>query len=200
MENIIINKGFVIRGYYVPPFNLVPGKLIRIYIPNFSLLGETLGYDLALEIIRLFSKSQEWEGIKILLPIPYAKNYNQNFWERNIIHQTAGRYLVKKFGATYNQVNDILDKFEVRTNECLSRMKFSDRKLLTIEGLFIRNRLLTFDYYGVSPVGVDKINYVIKQALDKGKCAIGLDNLQFIEEVEPYDNIERIIVSQLMRV
>ena len=44
----------------------------------------------------------------------------------------------------------------------LSRMEFTEKKLLIIKVLFSKNEVLSFDYYGIGPSGVDKMNYIIK--------------------------------------
>ena len=183
------------RGYYVPPFEVKPRKLIRIYIPNFSRINEPLGFDLALELIDLFSKKKAVSGLDVSLPIPYAKNYQQSFWEKNILIRNAKRYLIKKFSIIPLEADYILLRLGIESNESMSRLGFGKRKALTIKGLVTCNEAVTFDYYGISFDSIDKINYVIKQELDNRKSFIGFDNLQYMGETEPYDCFERIIVE-----
>ena len=201
MNKLVINEGCTIHGCYIPPFELVPGKLIRIYAPNFSPANEPLGFQFASELVELFSRNKKTKGLKVALSIPYAKNYRQKFWDRNIKIETSRMYLTNKFKSTPTQADEIIHELELDANIPFSRIELTERtfltKLLTIKGLFIKNEALSFDYYGIGPSGEDKMNRIIKQELGKGRCAIGFDNLQFLEEAEPYDCFERIIVESI---
>lgn len=196
MNSIAESKGFEIRGYWIPPFKLLPGKLIRIYIPNFSRLNEPLGFDLALELVDIFAKRNAVSGLDIEHPITYAKNYQYTFLKDYIFPITIKNYLVKKLKVDIKQANSILSYLLISPSQKLNITGYAEKKIATILGLFTRNQAVIFDYYGMSFLDMEQIGIALKQEIDKGKCAIGFDNLQYIEETEPYENFERIILSE----
>jgi hypothetical protein len=51
-----------------------------MYIPNFSESNEPLGFDLALELIEIFSQSRPEKGLVVKQAIPYARHYSQNLF------------------------------------------------------------------------------------------------------------------------
>ncbi|QNE40019.1 hypothetical protein F1C16_10840 [Hymenobacter sp. NBH84] len=154
-----------------------------------------MGFDLALELVDLLSKNKVVAGLSISVPVPHAKNYQQNFLERNISIKTAKQYLLKKFNIVSSRADNILDDLGISANERISWLKWSKRKALTIKGLLANNNIISFDYYGISADSIDWINDIIQHELNKEKCFIGFNNLQYMEEQEPYDNFERIVVA-----
>lgn len=194
---LIASQGFTIRGYYVPPFEAEAGKLVRIYIPNFSVTNEKLGFDFSLELCELLYKNKVVVGLNITTSVLYAKNHQHNFWERNFSIKTTKQYLTKKLGVTSGQADDILAELGMSATERMDCLKWSKRKALTMKALLVYNSIISFDYYGISADSIDWVNDVIKHELDKGKCLIGFDNLQYMEEQEPYDSFERVVVTYI---
>lgn len=195
MNPIIENKGFEIRGHWIPPFKLGSGKLIRIYIPNFSMSNQLLGFDLAQELAEIFMNSRPEKGLAVKGQVPYARDYSQNLFAEKIFPLTVAKYLTGKLKVEKDKAKCILAQLGISECQHINETGFTDRKCLTISGLFYSNYALLFDYYGSDAMSMRLIDKLIKSELDKGKCAVGFDNLQYMEDKEPFENVERVIIK-----
>jgi hypothetical protein len=94
------------------------------------------------------------------------------------------------------EAKTILLNLGIESTRRLDRLSFSERKYLTISGLFCIHNALLFDYFGIDAMNLGLIDTLIKAEIDKGKCAIGFDNLQYMDTFEPFENIERMIINK----
>ncbi|MDO1452016.1 hypothetical protein Q0590_37450 [Rhodocytophaga aerolata] len=190
------SQGFIIRGYLIPPFELKSGKLIRIYIPNFSENNEILGVDLATELIEVFKQSRPEKGLIVKESLPYAKNYAQNRLAEKLFPLSVQKYLTTNLKVPKEEAESIISELGIEPSRRLDKISFTERKYLTISGLYSSNEAIMFDYYGVDAMNIELVNRLIKSKVSKGKCAIGFDNLQYMETNEPFENVERLIIKK----
>jgi hypothetical protein len=175
---------------------LKSGKLIRIYIPNFSVGNQPLGFDLTVELIKIFSQSRPEKELIVNETIPYARHYSQNLLFEKLFPLTVEKYLTQKLNVEKEKAKAMLADLGIEATRQLNRISCTENKYLTIRGLFCTKKALLVDYYGLDAMSIGLIDGLIKTELGKGNCAIGFDNLQYMEQSEPFENVERLIIKQ----
>ena len=179
-NSIFQSKEFKINGISVPEFELKNGNLIRIYVPNVWIIK----FDLTIELIKYFQKKNA--------NLPWAKNYSQNSLLERLFPLTVKKYLVHKKKIDEQNASRIADEIGVKLDDKFEKIGFVNRKALIIKALFEKNDSILIDYYGVSAIGIKKLEQIVNAEIEKGKTGIAFDLLEYIEESEPYENIERI--------
>lgn len=184
MTNTIFhNKEFEINGISVPDFELKSGNLIRIYIPSVRIIK----FDLTIESIKHLQKNNA--------NLPWAKNYSQNSFSERLFPLTVKKYLIKKMKIDEQNASRIANELEVGLNDKFERIGFINRKALIIKAHFEKSNSIIIDYYGVSALGIKKLEQIVNSEIEKGKTGIAFDLLEYMEEKEPYENIERIKIT-----
>ncbi|MEE3998756.1 hypothetical protein V1T75_00290 [Tenacibaculum sp. FZY0031] len=184
MANCIFhNKEFELNGISVPEFELKKGKLIRLYIPSVKIIG----FDLTIELIKRFQRENT--------NLPWAKNYSQNSILAKLFPFTIEKYLVKKKKIDKQSAIRIADEIGVKLKDKFEEIGFINRKALIIKALFENNSSILIDYYGVDAIGIKKLERIVNAEIEKGKTGIVFDLLEYIEEKEPFENIERIKIT-----
>ena len=163
------------------------GSLVRIYLPNFNRENVPLGFDLAIELMNRFQQLNS--------DLAWAKNYRQNMIKEFFSPLTVKKYLAKNMQIEADGAREIADELGVELDEKIERIGFTKRKALIIKGTFQQKDSIMLDYYGVDAQSIRFLETVINLEIEKGKCAIGFDNLQYAEKVEPFENIIRIKVA-----
>ena len=105
------------------------------------------------------------------------------------------KYLSKKMKIDEQNASRIADELEVGLNDKFERIGFINRKALIIKAHFEKSNSIIIDYYGVSAIGIKKLERIVNSEIEKGKTGIAFDLLEYMEEKEPYKNIERIKIT-----
>ncbi|PJJ60018.1 hypothetical protein [Hymenobacter chitinivorans] len=195
MQHLVHNTGIVVSGFRLPPFKLTPGKCIRIYVPNFSVLNEPLGADLALELIALLRGQRAGAGLALADPLPYARNFPLTFWESLLFPISLRTYLHRKCQVSYPQADEVLRRLSIPPAGRWGSIGLGRQRMAVTLALLARHEAVVFDYYGLSPVSTEQLNVLITQELAQGKCLIGFDNAQYMEPTEPDAGFERIVLE-----
>jgi len=182
-NSIFHNKEFELNGISVPEFELKSGKLIRLYIPSVRIIG----FDLTIKLIKRFQKKST--------NLPWAKNYSQNSILEKLFPLTVEKYLIKKKKIDKQSAIRIAGEIGVKLNDKFEEVGFINRKALIIKALFEKNNSILIDYYGVDAIGIKKIERIVNTEIEKGKTGIAFDLLEYVEEKEPFENIERIKIT-----
>ncbi|AGC78024.1 hypothetical protein LX97_03114 [Nonlabens dokdonensis] len=182
-NTIFYSKEFEINGISVPDFELRSGKLIRIYVPSVRIIE----FDLTIESIKHLQKTNA--------NLPWAKNYSQNSFIERLFPLTVEKYLIQKMKIDKNNASRIANELDIGLNERLELINFTNRKALIIKAHFEKSNSIIIDYFGVGAVGIKKLEQIVNSEIKKGKTGIAFDSLQYMEENEPYENIERIIIN-----
>ncbi|WP_440880410.1 hypothetical protein [Tenacibaculum sp. C7A-26P2] len=182
-NSIFYNKGFELNGISVPEFELKSGKLVRLYIPSVRIIG----FDLTIELIKRFQKKNN--------NLPWAKNYSQNSILEKLFPLTVEKYLIKKNKIDKRSAIRIADEIGIKLNDKFEKIGFINRKALIIKALFEKNNSILIDYYGVDAIGIKKLERIVNVEIEKGKTGIAFDLLEYVEEKEPFVNIERIKIT-----
>jgi ABC-type branched-subunit amino acid transport system ATPase component len=184
MSKVVFHsKQFNIEGIQIPEFSLSKGELIRIYIPNFNSSKNKLGFDLTIQLVKHFQN------------FPWAKNYSQNILYEFIKSLTVRRYLINKMDIEEKKVVEICQLLKINQTCRLNLLSHTKRKALIITALFANNDIILLDYYGVDQQSLKYLEEIINIEIEKGKSAIGFDNLEFDEGIEPYNNISPIKIK-----
>ncbi|MFI1742872.1 hypothetical protein, partial [Thalassobellus sediminis] len=182
-NSIFHNKEFELNGISVPEFELKSGKLIRLYIPSVRIIG----FDLTIELIKRFQKKNK--------NLPWAKNHSQNSILEKLFPLTVEKYLIKKKKIDKQNAKRIADEIGIKLNDKFEEIGFINRKALIIKTLFEKNSSILIDYYGVDAIGIKKLEGIVNTEIEKGKTGIAFDLLEYVEEKEPFENIERIKIT-----
>ncbi len=182
-NSIFHNKEFELNGISVPEFELKSGKLIRLYIPSVRIIG----FDLTIKLIKRFQKMNT--------DLPWAKNYSQNSILEKLFPLTVEKYLIKKKKIDKQNSIRIADEIGIKLNDKFEEIGFINRKALIIKALFEKNSSILIDYYGVDAIGIKKLERIVNTEIEKGKTGIAFDLLEYVEEKEPFENIERIKIT-----
>jgi hypothetical protein len=180
----------------VPPFELRPGWLVRVYIPNFSQrTHEPLGRDLAAQLagVLQFMAGPAASGADAR---PYARPYEYRLRDRFPWPLSAARYLQRQYQASAEQAGQILQELGLDERQPMSTLAFGLRLLLALKGLWLRHEAVLFDFYGLQADTTQRVEQALAQELARGKAAIAFDNLQFIEPQEPLLYTERVVVTE----
>lgn len=183
--NFFYNKAFEIEGVYIPDFQLKSGRLVRIYISNISY--SFLGFDLTIELIQRFQRKKP--------DLHWAKNYSQNRIIEYLKPLTVGRYLTKKMQIDASSASRIINEIGIKSTDKFDYLSFTHRKALIIKALFEKNDEIILDYTGISNEGISFLEQIVNSEIEKGKSAIAFDNLSYITEQEPFQNIQRIEIT-----
>ncbi|MCF2875194.1 MULTISPECIES: hypothetical protein [unclassified Tenacibaculum] len=184
INSIFHNKEFELYGISVPEFELKKGKLIRLYIPSTRIIG----FDLTIELIKHFQNKNE--------NLPWTKNYSQNSILEKLFPLTVEMYLIKKKKIDKQNAIRIVEEIGIKLNDKFEEIGFINRKALIIKALFEKNNSILIDYYGADAIGIKKLEQIVNTEIEKGKTGIAFDLLEYIEEKEPYENIERIKITK----
>jgi hypothetical protein len=196
VDIVVGNIGFEFENIWIPPFKLQKGKLIKIYVPDFRISGESLGYVFVSKLLKLFSQEVLIPELKMTDPLFYAKPFLLNRFLDFFSPKDLENFLIKKSNISQIQIQDILVKLGLEKTQKIRDLCEAIIKIITIFIKFKKHDVVLFDYYGVGLHDYQKMKGIINEEILKGKCAIGFDRLEYIEEFEPYDNIERIIVKE----
>lgn len=172
-----------INGIFIPDFVLKSRTLIRIYVPSVQIIK----FDLTIELIKHLQKTNA--------NLPWAKNYSQNSFFERLFPLTVGKYLIQKMKIDEQNALRIADELELGLNDKFERLGFVNRKALIIKAHFEKSNSVIIDYYGVSAIGIKKLERIVNSEIEKGKTGIAFDLLEYMEEKEPYENIERIEIN-----
>lgn len=176
-NNIFHSENFEIHGIQIPDFELKSWNLIRIYIPNFINENKSLGFDLAIELIKRFQKKKT--------NLPWAKNHKQNSFSSFFNPLTVYKYLMDKIKIDKVNSERIIKQLKLNPNEKYTHLSFTDKKALSIKAHFEKNDFILLDYYGVPAGEIEILEKIVNADIEKGKSAIAFDNLQFAHKEEP---------------
>lgn len=193
MTFLLRSQGFRRGSCWVPPFELRPGWLVRIYLPNFSQRTNEL---LAGELARQIRPVLQFLAAPDQL-LPYAQPYRHRPLDQLLGPRTAAAYLRRQFQASPAQVGRILRELELATQQPLRRLDWVQRLALAMKGLWLHHEAVLFDFAGLSFTSIEWLEQqVLAAELARGKAAIGFDNRQYLPEQEPLLYTERVIVTE----
>ncbi|RTQ51492.1 hypothetical protein EJV47_06740 [Hymenobacter gummosus] len=192
MTFLLRSVGFRRGTCWVPPFELRPGWLVRVYLPNFSQRSnEPLGRDLAQQIALVLIFLAKPDRL-----LPYARPYQnrrRDYWPWP---PTVARYLRKQHQASPEQVRRIAQELELNERQPMRELGLPQRLALDMKGLWLRYEAVQFDFYGLQADSVAWLEQVLAAELARGKAAIGFDNLQLLPPQEPLLYTERVVVTE----
>ena len=197
---IIKCTGFSLSDFWIPPFELYEGEMARLWIARTSADTPILGYDLHLDLSRLFAKKTFTEGLEVEYPAPFAATIEQWGFMQKMFPLTVDRFLMKRQKLSLKEAKDIKRQLALTGEEEIRRMEFNTRKKLTISALFMRNECITFDYYGLSPSGLEDLEVFVHEYLKNGSSVITFDNLHFLtdeylSQEKPFKQVKHIVVE-----
>lgn len=182
MDLILKCKGIEIEEYFIPPFTLYAGEVVRFWIQIVPKNANKSGYEISQILRKILTSKKEQEGLEINHHIPFAESILEKNILSTIFPLTVKKYLQKKRKLNLTQIQDILQELNLNSKDKIGYLDFTTRKSLSISSLFKKCDCISFDYYGLDPLGTDKIDNLIMKAIKAGKSAIGFDNLYFFEE------------------
>ena len=182
MDLILKCEGIEIEEYFVPPFTLYSGEVVRFWIQIIPNNTNKSGYEISQILREIFSSRKEQEGLKINHQIPFAESILETGILSTIFPLTVRQYLQKRRKLNLTQIQDILQELKLNSKDKIGYLDFTTRKSLSISSLFKKCDRISFDYYGLDPLGTEKIDNLIMKTIRTGKSAIGFDNLYYFEE------------------
>ena len=186
-RDVLLNsKRFKINEFRIPEFTLRKGEMIRFWV----------------EIIpRLEADSDGYWGAKKMQET--IKSFNQKGKEIRIcplrvkrklfeymVPITAGDYLKKRYNfLTEEEIESVLMQFKIKPEFKIKALGTAHQKVFSIICEFQNNKIVSFDYYGLSPATEEQLTTFVKSELSKGKSAISFDNLHYKSENADSDRI-----------
>lgn len=192
MTFVLRSAGFRRGSCWVPPFELRPGWLVRMYLTNFSQRTNEL---LAGELARQISSVLQF----LAAPdhaLPYAHPYQPRWHEQLLRPLTVTRYLQKHHQASPAQGRRIAQELGLDERQALRGLGWSRRLALALKGCWLHHEAVLFDFSGLSFESMEWLEEVLAVELARGKAAIGFDNLQFLQPQEPLLYTERVVVKE----
>ena len=178
------SKPFKIEGIQIPEIVLTKGKLVRLYIPN--LIKKDVHKDLKLRIINHFQNKDH---------VPWAKNFSSNSLIEKLYPLTVERYLLRVMKLDKYLAIQAIEEIEVNFEDRFHYLDHIKKRALIIKANFLKYDVILFDYYAIGALGIKFIENVVNTEIEKGKSAIAFDILQYMEDYEPFSNIQRLTVD-----
>ena len=190
---LLRNKSFKINEYVVPEFTLKEGEMIRFWVEIIpEIENDTDGY---------WGTKKMQNTIQYLnrknLRIEYCSNkVKRNFFDfLNPI--STGEYLKSKFELRNKEVEEILSQFDIRPKYKVRNLGTSHQKIFSIICGFQKSKIVSFDYFGLSPNTEEQLTTFVKTEIDKGKAAISFDSFHYKSEIERSENIINLDIRRI---
>ncbi|WP_024771853.1 hypothetical protein [Aquimarina macrocephali] len=188
MNNTVFhNKKFELNGVPIPDFELVSGKIIKVYVPNFDSENNGLGYKFCLHLSERF-KNQNSE-------LMWIKEYSETRFRKFLKPISVGDFIIDQLKTDYQTAQNISEYLELDFNEKVKNLILGKGKALAIKCNFEKYNMLIFDYYGIGASEIDYVERIVNSEIRKGKSAIIFDRLEFQRKKELYENIEPIKIK-----
>lgn len=181
------SSSFEFKGIPIPEFNLKSGKLIRLCVPNFDSMGNSLVHEFRFELLRHYEKE--------IPKAMWSKEYEENLFRRYLNPLTVENYIRKKMNTDRITAKSISDYLELNCKEKIYKLILGKRKALAIKCDFEKHDTLIFDYYGVGANEIQYLEKIVDSEIKKGKCGIAIDRLGFYQKDEVNKSIEQIKIT-----
>lgn len=182
---LLQSQGFKINEFQIPNFALNNGEMIRFWvqiIPRSE--NDTDGY---------WSAAKMQETIQELNSRDKSIKICPNRIKRNLIDyikpKTISEYMRNRFGYSKNEIEKLISQFEIKPDYQIKNLGTGHQKVFSILCEFQRNRIVLFDYYGLSPHTEEQLTKFVKNELSKGKSVISFDNLYYKPEIPDSEQI-----------
>jgi len=184
MTNTIFHSSkFEFKGIPIPEFDMESGKLIRLCIPNFDSDGNDLVRDFRYELLNHFEK--------IIPKSKWSKEYSKSGILKLWKSITVEDYVINKLNTDKTKAKKIAEYLELDFKEKVDKLILGKRKALAIKCDFEKYETLIFDYYGVGANEIEYLERIVDAEIEKGKCGIAIDRLEFNQNDETNKNINR---------
>tara|TARA_R110001606_G_scaffold388956_1_gene554638 strand:- start:30 stop:617 length:588 start_codon:yes stop_codon:yes gene_type:complete len=188
MTNTIFHSAkFEFKGVPIPKFNMESGKLIRLCVPNFDSNGNNLVHDFRYELLNHFEKiipKSKWSK-------EYSKSGILKFWKSITVED----YVINKLMVDKTKAKKIAEYLGLDFKEKVDKLTLGKRKALAIKCDFEKYETLIFDYYGVGASEIEYLEKIVDAEIVKGKCGIAIDRLEFNQNDEMNNNINRVKIT-----
>jgi hypothetical protein len=185
------SKPFTIHGFHIPEIVVTKGKLVRIYVPNCLKYKVPKDLDISEVIADHFLQVDPF--------LMLVKHFDYHtFWER-IKPLTVEHYLLQRMNLEPYKALQIAEEMDVDLKDRFSDIGATKRRTLTIKAHFQKFDCIVFDYYAIDALGIKFMEDMINTEIEKGKSAIAFDNLAYMEDSEPYANIQRVEIFAQLR-
>lgn len=184
MTNTIFHSSkFEFKGIPIPEFDIKSGKLIRLCVPNFDSNGNDLVHVFRYDLLNHFEK--------IIPESKYSKEHSKSgilkLWKSISVEE----YIINKLNVDKNKAKKIAEYLELDSQEKVDKLILGKRKALAIKCDFEKHEILIFDYYGVGAKEFEYLEKIVDGEIKKGKCGIAIDRLEFNQNDETNNNINR---------
>ncbi|GAA0734407.1 hypothetical protein GCM10009430_49360 [Aquimarina litoralis] len=181
------NQKFKHKGIPIPKFDMKFGRLIRLCVPNFDSKGNSLVHSFRYGLLSHFEE--------VIPGAKWSKRYKESLFRRYIKPLTVENYISKKLSMDSTNSKIIWEYLELDPKEKLNNLTTGKSKALAIKCDFKKYDTLIFDYYGVSANEIDFLDRVVDEEIQKEKCGIAIDRLEFNQNNEVNKNVEQIKVT-----
>ncbi len=178
---------FEIKGIKIPAFKLESKKLVRLCLPNFDAEGNDLVHDFRYGLLSYFEK--------IIPKIKWSKEYSETGFRKLLKPITVEKFIMDRLNLSKTESKIIAEYLELDSTEKLNKLNFGKQKALAIKCDFESYQTLVFDYYGITANENDYLEKIVDAEIEKGKCAIAIDRLEFNQKDETNKNINRVKIS-----
>lgn len=193
-------EGFHPKGYCVPAFYLTKGHFLRIWVelaanPTLSVnIGN--GYKLIPDMIRYLSGRKRKQEIILTTAFSVTPKIKEGFIRRRFFPQTVSDYLIKN--GLHNPENIMeLTQFNINPDTYLKSLDF---RLLLLFEIYIglkKSDTVIFNYAGLGPGEEKLLTSFVKKQLHLGKTVVGIDNLNFISDIDNAPNIINLKITRI---
>ena len=188
MTNTIYHSSkFDFKGIPIPEFDMESGKLIRLCIPNFDSDGNDLVRDFRYGLLNHFER--------IIPKSKWSKEYSKSGILKLWKPITVEDYVINKLNTDKTKAKKIAEYLELDFKEKVDKLILGKRKALAIKYDFEKYDTLIFDYYGVGANEIEYLERIVDTEIGKGKYGIAIDRLEFNQNDETNENINRIKIT-----
>ncbi|NMH89973.1 hypothetical protein [Flavivirga algicola] len=178
---------FEFEGISIPEFDVEYGKLIRLCIPNFDSMGNSLVHRFRYGLLNRFEEK--------IPKAKWSKEYKESIFRKSLKPLTVENYITKKLNIDKTKAKDIAEYLELNPNEKVRDLILGKSKALAIKCDFEKYDTLVFDYFGVGAMDFEFLEKIVDFEIKRGKRGVTIDRLEYNQDEEKNENIEQLKIT-----
>lgn len=177
MNQILIEcKGISNDIFSLPPFTLLKGETIGIYI------GNNDSYSTQQFLTAIFTGKAQYKNTLVYKDFTFVDYVWESCWRRIFFPVTVGEYLKKHSNLKNSYAQKIYEIDWINKKTKINRLPGNPRKLLSLYSVLSKKENIITDFAGQDQQGMIMAAEIIKKETIKGSSAILFDVFKTFED------------------